>query len=167
MHAARRWSTECSPSRRCAVLIASLLLAACASVAPKIETPEVTLESVRVVRIVDNRAEISVGLRLYNPNDMALAVKAVDYDVTLDGRPAMNGHTVRVEPLPARGEGKVEVTGRVDVGAVATALMALGSQIPVPYTLKGTLTMEGWAPIAFSHSGKIPLSKFEAFGRPR
>jgi LEA14-like dessication related protein len=149
------------------VLITSLLLAACASVAPKIETPEVTLESVRVVRIVDNRAEISVGLRLHNPNDITLAVKAVDYDITLDGRPAMNGHTVRVEPLPARGEGKVEVAGRVDVGAVATALMALGSQIPVPYTLKGTLTMEGWAPIAFSHSGKIPLSKFDAFGRPR
>jgi len=152
---------------RSVALGASVLLAACASLNPKVESPDVTLESVRVVRIVDNRAEVTVVLRLYNPNDMALPVKSLDYDVTLDGRPAMNGHTTRVEPLPAHGEGKVDIAGRVDVGAVATSLMALGSQIPVAYTLKGTLAMEGWAPITFSKSGKIPVAKFDSFGRPR
>ena len=145
---------------------AVFILAACAPVTtPQIEPPQVTLESVRVTRIVDQKAELLVGLKLSNPNASALAVKAVDYEITLDNRPAASGHTVRVEALPAGGETKVDLAGRVDVGAIATAMMALGSQLPVAYTLKGTVTVQNWAPISFSRSGKIAVSKFDsAFG---
>jgi LEA14-like dessication related protein len=154
-----------TPGPRSTGIFAMLLVAACTSVAPRIEPPEVTLENVRVKRIVDNRAEISVELKLFNPNSMTLPVKAVDYEVTLDGRPAANGHTVRVDTLPPRGEGKVELAGRVDVGAIATSMMALGSQLPVAYALRGTVTVEGWAPISFSRSGKIPVTRLDsAFG---
>lgn len=149
--------------------LAASLLGACASGPATIAAPEVTLESVRVTRIVDGKADVSVGLRLYNPNAIALAVKSLDYEVTLDNRPAASGRTVRVDTLPAGGDGKVDLAGRVDVGAVATALMALGSQLPVAYRLTGTVTVQGWAPIPFSRDGKIAISKFDsAFGsRPR
>jgi LEA14-like dessication related protein len=145
---------------------AFVIIAGCASVtAPHIEPPQVTLESVRVTRIVDGRAELSVALKLSNPNASPLAVRAVDYEVTLDNRPAASGHTVRIETLPAGGETKVELAGRVDVGAIATAMMALGSQLPVAYTLTGTVTVQNWAPVSFSRSGKIAVSKFDsAFG---
>lgn len=148
---------------------ASLLLAACASGPSRVEAPEVTLESVRVTRIVGGKADVSVGLRLYNPNASALAVQALEYQITLDNRPAATGRTLRVDTLPAGGEGKVDLAGNVDVGVIATALMALGSQLPVPYTLTGTVTVQGWAPIPFSRNGKIAISKFDsAYGsRPR
>ena len=69
-----------------------------ASMPPRIEAPQVSLESVHVTRIVDGKAELSVGLRLSNPNASALAIKAVDYEIMLDNRPAASGHTtVRVE----------------------------------------------------------------------
>ena len=142
-------------------------IAACATPTQRIEAPQVTLESVRVTRVVDGKAELLVGLRLTNPNASTLAVKAVDYEITLDNRPAASGHTVRVDTLPPGGEGKVDLAGRVDVGAVATAMMALGSQLPVAYTLKGNVTVQDWAPISFSRSGKIAISKFDsAFGAP-
>ena len=162
-------ATEPQRTLTVVALAASLLVAACASGPPSIAAPEVNLESVRVTRIVDGKAEVLVGLRLYNPNAMALPVKALDYEITLDKRPAASGRTLRVDTLPAGGEGKVDLAGRVDVGAVATALMALGSQLPVAYTLTGTVTVQGWAPIAFSRDGKIAVSKFDsAFGsRPR
>jgi len=149
--------------------LAAYLLAACASGPTTVAAPEVTLESVRVTRIVDGKADVSVGLRLYNPNARELAVKSLDYDITLDNRPAASGRTVRVDTLPAGGDGKVDLAGRVDVGVVATALMALGSQLPVAYRLTGTVTVQGWAPIPFSRDGKIAISKFDAaFGtRPR
>jgi LEA14-like dessication related protein len=147
---------------------AILSITACATPAPRIEAPQVSLESVRVTRIVDGTAELSVGLRLSNPNASALAIKAVDYEIMLDNRPAASGHTVRVDTLPAGGEAKVDLAGRVDVGAVAAAMMVLGSQLPVAYTLKGSVTVQGWAsPISFSRSGKIEISKFDsAFGTP-
>ena len=146
---------------------AILIITACATPAPRIEAPQVSLESVRVTRIVDGKAELSVGLRLGNPNASALAIKAVDYEITLDNRPAASGHTVRVDTLPAGGEAKVDLAGRVDVGAVAVAMMVLGPQLPVAYTIKGSVTVQDWAPIPFSRSGKIEISKFDsAFGTP-
>ena len=152
---------------RLAAATAVLMIGACVSTAPRIEAPQVVLESVRVTRIVDNKAELSVELRLTNPNASALAVKSLDYEITLDNRPAASGHTVRVDTLPAGGEGKVDLAGRVDVGAIATALMALGSQLPVAYTLRGTVTVQDWAPISFSRSGKIAISKFDSvYGTP-
>jgi LEA14-like dessication related protein len=151
---------------RIVAIIALFLLAACASVTtPQVDPPQVTLESVRVTRIVDGKAELSIGLKLSNPNAFSLAVRALDYEITLDNRPAASGHTVRVETLPAGAESKVDLAGRVDVGAIATAMMALGSQLPVAYSLKGTVTVQNWAPVSFSRSGKIAVSKFDsAFG---
>src|ERR1700752_1666052 len=93
---------------------AILIITACAAPAPRIEAPQVSLESVHVTRIVDGKAELSVGLRLSNPNASALAIKAVDYETTLDNRPAASGHTVRVDALPAGGDAKVDLAGRVD-----------------------------------------------------
>src|ERR1700739_3806967 len=83
---------------RMVVAGAVFMVAACASVTtPQIEPPQVTLESVRVTRIVDGKAELSGGLKLSNPNASSLAVRAVDYEITLDNRPAASGHTVRIE----------------------------------------------------------------------
>jgi LEA14-like dessication related protein len=141
----------------------ALLVAACATVAPKVEPPQVSLESVRLLRIVDaNKAEISLGLRLFNPNATALAVKALDYEITLDGRPAATGRTVRAETLPAGGEARVELNGLVDTSVVATAMMALGSQLPVAYVLKGTVTAQDWPPLPFSRKGEIAISRFDS-----
>ena len=162
-----RAETSAQALPRAFAVAAILIITACATPAPRIEAPQVSLESVRVTRIVDGKAELSVGLRLGNPNASALAIKAVDYEITLDNRPAASGHTVRVDTLPAGGEAKVDLAGRVDVGAVAVAMMVLGPQLPVAYTIKGSVTVQDWAPIPFSRSGKIEISKFDsAFGTP-
>ena len=160
-------ATGAQAAQRVVAVAAILIITACATPAPRIEAPQVSLESVRVTRIVDGKAELSVGLRLRNPNASPLPIKAVDYEITLDNRPAASGHTARVDTLPAGGEAKVDLAGRVDVGAVAAALMVLGSQLPVAYTLKGSVSVQDWAPIPFSRSGKIEVSKFDsAFGAP-
>jgi LEA14-like dessication related protein len=147
----------------------ALLAVACASVAPKIDAPQVSLEAVRVTRIVASKAEISVRLRLVNPNASELVVNELNYEITLDGRQAASGRTTRVDPLPPGGEGTVELGGRVDVAAVATAMMALGSELPVAYTLKGTAALQNGVSLSFSRKGEIAVSRFDpaAGSRPR
>ena len=154
---------------RLAALGAALLAAACASIAMKIDAPQVSLETVRVTRIVDSKAEISVRLKLVNPNAAELVINELEYEITLDGRQAATGRTARVDRLPPGGEGKVDLAGRVDVGAVATAMMALGSQLPVQYTLKGTATVQNGLSLSFARKGEIAVSQFDpAMGsRPR
>lgn len=144
-----------------AALVATLLLASCTPPRPKVEPPEVTVERVRILRIAEAQASLTLTLRLTNPNNFALAVAAIDFEVTLDGRPTANVHSVRIDPLPAGGQATVELAGRVDVGAVAAALMTLGTQLPVAYVLKGTATLPDGTALPFARKGEIPVARFE------
>ena len=142
-------------------LLALFLGAACTSISTKPDQPVVTLEAVRILSVADARANVALVLRLSNPNRFDLVVDAIDYEVTLDGRPAATGHSVRIDPLPAGGDARVELAGKVDVAAVATALMTLGSQVPVAYTLKGTVTLRDGSVLAISRKGEIPVARFD------
>ena len=147
---------------------AALAAVACtSSTRPKIEPPEVAVESVRVLGLADARASLSVGLRLTNPNDFGLAVDAVDFQVELDGRPAVDAHSVRIDPLPAHGDAKVDLAGRVDVTAVANALMTLGTQLPVGYVLRGTARLPDGTALPFSRTGEITVARFDRALGPR
>ncbi len=138
-----------------------LLASACTSARPKIEPPAINLDTVRVGRIADARADLTLKLTLANRNDFELDIDRIEFDVSLDGRPAVTGRSVRIDALPPGGEATVELGGRVDVAAVATALMTLGSQLPVPYVVSGTLTLKGGAALSFSRKGEIPVLRFE------
>ena len=135
--------------------------AACTSMRTKLEPPLVTLESVRILSVADARANVTLVLGLSNPNRFDLVVDAIEYEIRLGGRPAATGRSVRIDPLPAGGDAKVELTGRVDVAAVATALMTLGSQVPVAYTFKGAVTLRDGSILAFSRNGEIPVARFD------
>src|SRR5205809_5952013 len=139
-------------SRRLPILVVTVLLAAaaCTSIPTKPDPPTVTLERVRIVNVADGKASISLVLRLANPNRVALAIDSIEYELTLDGRQAANGRSERMNPLPAQGETTVEIAGRVDVAAIATALMTLGSQLPVEYAFKGTVTLRDGSVLALS-----------------
>ena len=148
--------------------LALLLVAACAATKPQPEHPEpplVTLESVRILRVADGKATLALVLRLANPNPFELAVTDIAADVTLDGRPAASVHRIQIEPVSASGEVKVEISGLVDVAAVVTALMTLGAQLPVEYTVKGIATLRNGVALPFAREGQVPVARFGgAFG---
>ncbi len=154
--AKRRWSNSIVPA-----LLVLFLGAACTSIPTKLDPPVATLETVRILSVADARANLALVLRLSNPNRFDLVVDAIEYEVTLDGRPAATGRSARIDPLPAGGDAKVELAGRVDITAVATALMTLGSQVPVAYTFKGSVTLRDGSVLAFSRKGEIPVARFD------
>jgi LEA14-like dessication related protein len=153
-----------SPLLRRGFLLASAVLligTGCTSARPKIEPPTITLDAVRVGRMAEAKADVSLKVTLANHNDFELPIDRVEFDVALDGRPTVNGRSVHIDPLPPGGEAKVELAGRVDTAAVATALMTLGSQLPVPYVISGTLTLKNGTALSFSRKGEIPVMRFE------
>ena len=149
-----------------ALLLAMAGAVGCAPAQLPFEQPVVTLDSVRILRFAESKADVLIGLRVTNPNPYALPVNHVEFDVILDGRSAAAGRTVRLDPLQPRGEAKVEISGRVDVAAVATGLMSIGSQLPLSYAIKGTITLEDGTALPFGRTGKIPVGRFEQ-GSPR
>lgn len=155
------------PAIRRAAFAAALSVAACMPFGQQFDSPEVTLETLRLLRIVDAKADLTIGLRVYNPNAYALPVDRVEFDVLIDARPAVSSRSVHVDPLPSRGEAKVELSGRVDVTAVATALMTIGSQLPVDYIVKGTITLTDGTVLPFARKGRIPVVRFDRGFGPR
>jgi LEA14-like dessication related protein len=143
------------------VACCGLLAGACTGLRPGIEAPQVTLETVRIVKIAEGRAEVLLNLELTNRNDFELAIDVVEFDVALDGRPTVSSRSVHVDPLPAGGEAKLELSGRVDLAAVATALMSVGSQLPVAYSLSGTIKLKNGTALPFSRKGEIPVARFD------
>jgi LEA14-like dessication related protein len=149
------------------LLAAVLAFTGCVPFGQQFQSPEVTLETLRILRIADAKADVSISLRVFNPNTYTLPVDRVDFEVTLDGRPAANSHSIRVDPLPPLGEAKVELAGRVDIAAVATALMTIGSQLPVDYALKGTITLTDGTAVPVARKGRIPVARFDRSFGPR
>jgi LEA14-like dessication related protein len=152
-----------SPLRRKFLVVCAVALVAsgCTAARSKIEPPAITLDSVRVARIAEAKADVSLKLTLVNRNDYELSIDRVEFDVSLDGRPAVVGRSVHLDALPPGGEAKVELAGRVDSAAVATALMTLGSQLPVAYAISGTLTLKNGTALSFSRKGEIPVMRFD------
>lgn len=147
--------------------ILTFLLAACGPLNAAFEPPDVTLETLRILRIVEGKADLSIGLRVFNPNNYTLSVRRVEFEVTLDGRPAASSRSARIESLPAHEDALVELSGRVDVGAVATALMSLGSQLPIDYTVRGTITLTDGASVPFARKGRVPAMRLDRGFGPR
>jgi LEA14-like dessication related protein len=139
----------------------ALLVTACIPFGQQFQSPEVTLETLRILRIVDAKADLTIGLRVYNPNTYALPVDRVECDVLIDSRPAATSRSVHVDPLPPMGEAKVELSGRVDITAVATAMMSIGSQLPIEYVVKGTITLTDGTVLPFARKGRIPVARFD------
>jgi LEA14-like dessication related protein len=152
---------------RNALLAAALLVAGCVPLGQQFQSPEVTVETLRINRIADGKADLLIGLRLFNPNAYALPVERIEVDLTIDARPAATGRSVHVEPLSARGEAKVELSGRVDVGAIATAMVAAGSLLPVEYVVKGTIVLNDGTALPFTRKGRVPVARFDRGFGPR
>ncbi|MEP6943813.1 MAG: LEA type 2 family protein [Betaproteobacteria bacterium] len=150
-----------------ATIVGALAIAACVQLNPRFDPPEVALESLKILRIVDARADMSIGLRVYNPNAYVLSVDRLEFEVAIDGRTAASGRSTHVGDLPARGDASVDIAGRVDVGAVATALMTLGSQLPIDYTMKGSVTLTDGTVLPFARKGRVPITRIDRGFGPR
>ena len=149
------------------LLVVAWLVAGCTPFGQQFQSPEVTLETLRIVRIADGKAELLIGLRVINPNTYALPVDKVEFDVAIDGRPAGTSRSIHMDPLPPKGEAQVELSGRVEIGAIATALMSLGSQLPIDYVVIGTLTLSDGTSVPFARKGRVPVARFDRGFGPR
>jgi LEA14-like dessication related protein len=151
-------------SRRRFMLACSVLvLAACAAI-PRPVAPQVTVSEVRVDRFSGGQAQFTVMLALMNPNDVAVAVDAIDAEVSIESVAVGTAHLAQPVQLPARGQASAAITAR---GGLAAALRAAseiarraqaegGVLSGVRYAVTGTAVIDGGLVIPFARSGEIP-----------
>lgn len=144
--------------RRLAVL-ASLLLAACAALVPKLEPPRLEVSGVNFIS--GDRAHQQIGLKVHvtNPNARSIAVQRIDYGIALAGTDFAQGTTAAPFTVPASGTTDFDIKLTADL---LTALKVLGQHLgerEIPYRVTGTLHLaEGvLRSVPFTSNGSLAL----------
>jgi LEA14-like dessication related protein len=156
------------------VIVGVALLASCAA-APRLVSPRVAVESVRLERITGGEARFDVILRLENPNPRELAVDAIDASVTIDDVPV--GTATLKEPLrlPANGDATATLQARAGLAAVLRLAADFAQRAQdqkgqvqptqVRYAVSGNATVQGGYAIPFSRSGEFRIGPDATFTR--
>lgn len=144
------------PMRGLAALAMPALLAACAYT--HLQQPTLSIVDLDLVKGDLFRQQLRVRLRVQNPNDIALPVRGLSYDVELAGQAFAHGDSVGDFVVPARGETEFDVN--VTANAAAALLHLLGSGEGNPeYRIFGKVRLASGLvrSVPFDHKGELKL----------
>lgn len=143
-------------------LIAAAWLAGCASLAPKLETPKLSIVNVQLLESSVFEQRLRVRMRVQNPNDRALPVRGLNYALEVDGKELAQGVSDNSFNVPAFGDSEFDMTVRTN--AALTLLRILGKGDPVnadaiDYVIRGKVALsEGFVrSIPFEERGTFKL----------
>lgn len=133
------------------------LLAAC--VVPRLQEPHLDVVDVELVRGDLLRQELRVRMRVQNPNDRALPVRGISYEVELAGEPFAHGQSERDFVVPANGETEFDVSVSANAAAVLLRLLGGGRRDTVDYRITGKVTLSSGMlrNLPFEEKGEIRL----------
>lgn len=138
----------------CAMLV---LLSGCATM--QLETPRLQVIDVSLLGGDLLQQQLRVRMRVQNPNDVALPVRGISYEVQLAGETFADGESERDFVIPALGETEFNVD--VTANAAAAVLRLLGSRDRgnPQYRVLGTVKLAKGLirTIPFDHSGELKL----------
>jgi LEA14-like dessication related protein len=134
-----------------------LALDGCASLAPHLVAPEVTLTTVRFQGGSLQHEQLQLTAHVFNPNERAIAVERMTADVDLSGMPFASGETHAPFVLPARGAYDVELDVTADMGTGLVALAGRMSHRDLPYHVHGEVHLQRGLVrrLHFSHNGDL------------
>jgi LEA14-like dessication related protein len=135
------------------------VLAGCAGLGRDVTPPDVYLVNLRPVSLGLFEQRLALDLRVQNPNDFALRLDGLRFDLDLDGVPFARGVSDRDICVPALGEGVVPVTVSAATADVVDRALELARGGALPYELSGQAILAGpfGIPVPFRHVGEVRL----------
>jgi LEA14-like dessication related protein len=142
---------------RAPLLAAAVALFAAAGCLRPLEKPTVKVDTVDVHSVTLRGMTGRMALDIFNPNQVSLPLKAVDWELSIGGARAVRGRVDLSASIPAMGTAPVAVQMHVDsMDAVQVAKrLAAGAR---EYRVEGTLifdTQLGNLSVAFAGTGDL------------
>ena len=150
---------------RWALLMAVLFLGACATMSSNFDPPKVDL--VRVEPLSSDAMEhgFLVVLRVVNPNDKALTIQGIYYEISVEGHELFAGASNRQTVIPSYGENTVTLQAAPSLLRTLGLLKSLifgaenGLVGGIHYELYAKISVEGlMMPLRVKHEGTLDLS---------
>lgn len=140
-----------------------LLLAGCAGLGTKLESPRVSVVGIRAVKADLFEQRLEVRLRVENPNALDIPVRGLEVEVELAEEPFAQGSSAREFTVPARGEAEFDM---LVTAHAATALLRIASagreeRNQIGYRLSGRLStrLGLLRSVPFEETGTLPLGE--------
>lgn len=143
----------------CAMLATCGALAGCASLAPKLTAPQLTITHVRFQGGSLSREQLQLSVHVDNPNDREIAVNSIEANVELAGMPFATGVSDAAFVLPAHGATDVLLDVTADMGNALVVLAARMGHRELDYRLYGQVHLQRGLVrnLHFSHHGQVRL----------
>ena len=142
-------------------LLLAVLVTACAWLPERPQPLRVSLVSVQFGAMELLEQRYALQLRVQNPNDFALNIQGLDFEMEVNQLPFASGVASQHVAVPAFGEALLQVEVSSSVWSLARQLreMGEGRREEFSYRLHGRLSVGGrLTAIPFESSGTIPLS---------
>jgi LEA14-like dessication related protein len=152
------------------LVFSALALAGCAAMLPKLETPRLSLVSLRLQDASFFEQRLLLRLRVQNPNKLALPVRGIKLDFELAGEDFAQGVTARAFEVPALGEAEFDM---LITSNAATALLRIAKagrardKESIDYRIRGTLStsLGLLRSVPFEEKGSIALETLTGRGK--
>lgn len=162
------------PSRNPLITILTIafigLLTSCASLKERPEPPKVSLADLEIREMGLFEQRYLVKLRLQNPNDFALDINGMDYEIFINDRPFAHGVSRNSVSLPSFGEDVLQVDVISSLNRIFEQLRDLhkGFERPFNYRITGGVKLNNWpVKIPFEFDGEftpLPEGKYRQQG---
>jgi len=142
-------------------LIFFTILAGCAGLGKNIESPRITLASLRVQEFTGLETVFQIQLRVFNTNDVDLNVKGIEAGLHINGQPFAIGVSNTQVEIRAYSTELVPVTVYSSVINIIQSIRGFHESEQLNYLLKGKLRLAGEsmlpATLPFESEGKVTL----------
>ncbi len=141
-----------------------LLLAMLSTMAVGCVAPTVKMEDVLLRKLSMDRLEIGLILDLFNPNDYALPLETIGWDLNLFQSPFAAGIAKFGRQIPAKRSSKIDVPIGVRFADVAMGIQKVAASRTIPWNIGGAVNFRlpaGGGPLSVGYqnagSWKNPL----------
>jgi LEA14-like dessication related protein len=126
--------------RRFSIALAALGLSGCSLFVPKLEKPTLSVVSVQMLKSDLWHQELKLRMRVQNPNDRALPVKGLWYELDVAGQELAHGMSGDSFVVPALGEAEFDMSVSANMASMLFKVLSQGSN-RVDYRLKGKIAL--------------------------
>ena len=142
-------------------VLSLMFLAGCASLAPPIDPPKISLVSFKSLPTQGSAPRFEIKLRVINPNKQTLDIAGISYSVELLGKEPVTGVANDVAPIAGYGEGVVTLEAGLQLLELLRLMASLGSTggEPLAYRFTAKIDFNGFIPTQrIEETGEIALN---------
>jgi LEA14-like dessication related protein len=145
-------------------VLVAVLLGGCAALAPKIESPQLSLLGIQMMSTDMFAQKFRVRVKVENPNDLELPVRGLDYKIILMGDSFADGASTDRFVVPAKGEAEFDMVVTTNFVSSLGRLISRvqgGKLENLDYEIAGEVLLDkGFVKkVPFNHHGQVDIAR--------